>query len=127
MSRETVATPHAPGAIGPYVQAVRAGGFLFLSGQVPLDPATGALLADPDIGRQTERALRNLQAVLEAAGSGLAKAVKTTVYLADLNDFGAMNAAYAKFFPHDPPARSTVEVSRLPRGARVEIDLIALV
>ncbi len=126
MSRETVATPHAPGAIGPYVQAVRAGGFLFLSGQVPLDPATGALLNDPDIGHQTERALRNLQAVLEAAGSGLAKTVKTTVYLADLNDFAAMNAAYAKFFPHDPPARSTVEVSRLPRGARVEIDLIAL-
>jgi 2-iminobutanoate/2-iminopropanoate deaminase len=126
MSRETVATPHAPGAIGPYVQAVRAGGFLFLSGQVPLDPATGALLNDPDIGRQTERALRNLQAVLEAAGSGLAKAVKTTVYLADLNDFAAMNAAYAKFFPQEPPARSTVEVSRLPRGARVEIDLIAL-
>ncbi len=126
MSRETVTTPHAPGAIGPYVQAVRAGGFIFLSGQVPLDPATGALLNDPDIGRQTERALRNLQAVLEAAGSGLAKAVKTTVYLADLNDFSAMNAAYAKFFPHDPPARSTVEVSRLPRGARVEIDLIAL-
>ncbi|HUX67836.1 MAG TPA: Rid family detoxifying hydrolase, partial [Terriglobales bacterium] len=116
----------APAAIGPYVQAVRAGGFLFLSGQVPLDPASGALLADADIAQQTERVFLNLQAVLEAGGSSLAQAVKATVYLADLNDFAAMNAAYAKFFPQNPPARSTVEVSRLPRGARVEIDLIAL-
>lgn len=126
MSRDTIATPKAPAAIGPYVQAVRAGGFLFLSGQIPLDPASGTLLADAGIAQQTERVFQNLQAVLEAAGSGLAKAVKATVYLADLNDFAEMNAAYAKFFPTHPPARSTVEVSRLPRGARVEIDLIAL-
>lgn len=126
MSRDSIATPKAPAAIGPYVQAVRAGGFLFLSGQIPLDPATGALLLDADIAQQTERVFLNLQAVLEAAGSSLAAAVKTTVFLADLNDFAAMNGAYAKFFPHNPPARSTVEVSRLPRGARVEIDLIAL-
>jgi 2-iminobutanoate/2-iminopropanoate deaminase len=125
-ARETIATPNAPQAIGPYVQAVRAGGFLFLSGQIPLDPATGALLVDADIAQQTERVFQNLSAVLTAAGSSLAAAVKTTVYLADLNDFAAMNAAYGKFFPQNPPARSTVEVSRLPRGARVEIDLVAL-
>lgn len=125
-SRETIATPKAPQAIGPYVQAVRAGGFLFLSGQIPLDPATGALVVDADIAQQTERVFKNLEAVLAQAGSSLAAAVKTTVYLADLNDFAAMNAAYGKFFPQNPPARSTVEVSRLPRGARIEIDLIAL-
>lgn len=125
-TRETIATPKAPQAIGPYVQAVRAGGFLFLSGQIPLDPATGALVVDADIAQQTERVMKNLEAVLAQAGSGLAAAVKTTVYLADLNDFAAMNAAYARFFPQNPPARSTVEVSRLPRGARIEIDLIAL-
>ncbi|MGH9481321.1 MAG: RidA family protein [Terriglobales bacterium] len=126
MSRDAIATKQAPAAIGPYVQAVRAGGFLFLSGQVALDPASGSLAAEADIAQQTERALRNLQAVLEAAGSSLAAAVKATVYLADLNDFAAMNAVYAQFFGANPPARSTVEVSRLPRGARVEIDLIAL-
>src|SRR5579875_2388753 len=122
-ARETIATKQAPQAIGPYVQAVRAGGFLFLSGQIPLDPATGALIADTDIAQQTERVFRNLEAVLQAAGSSLAAAVKTTVYLADLNDFAAMNAAYARFFQQNPPARSTVEVSRLPRWARIEIDL----
>lgn len=127
MSRDTISTAAAPAAIGPYVQAVRAGGFLFLSGQIPLDPATGALIPDTDIAVQTERVLNNLKAVLEAAGLSLAAAVKATVYLADLNDFAAMNAAYGKYFSQNPPARSTVEVSRLPRGARVEIDLIALV
>lgn len=126
MSRDSIATKQAPAAIGPYVQAVRAGGFLFLSGQVALDPATGNLAADDDVAQQTERALKNLQAVLEAAGAKLADAVKATVYLADLNDFAAMNAVYGKFFGPQPPARSTVEVSRLPRGARVEIDLIAV-
>ncbi|HWG36304.1 MAG TPA: RidA family protein [Terriglobales bacterium] len=126
MSRDTISTAAAPAAIGPYVQAVRAGGFLFLSGQIPLDPATGALIPDADIAVQTERVLNNLKAVLEAAGLSLAAAVKATVYLADLNDFAAMNAAYGKYFSQNPPARSTVEVSRLPRGARVEIDLIAL-
>ncbi len=126
MSRDSIATRNAPQAIGPYVQAVRAGGFLFLSGQIPLDPATGALVADPGIEAQTEQVLRNLQAVLEAAGTSLAAAVKTTVYLCDLNDFAAMNGVYARYFTANPPARATVEVSRLPRGARVEIDLIAL-
>jgi len=126
MSRDTIATAAAPAAIGPYVQAVRAGGFLFLSGQIPLDPSTGALIPDADITVQTERVLNNLKVVLEAAGLSLAAAVKATVYLADLNDFAAMNAAYGKYFSQNPPARSTVEVSRLPRGARVEIDLVAL-
>jgi len=126
MSRASIATANAPSAIGPYVQAVRANGFLFLSGQIPLDPATGQLLAESDIAGQTERVLQNLAAVLQAAGTSLAAAVKTTVYLADMNDFAAMNAVYGKYFPADPPARSTVEVSRLPRGARVEIDVIAL-
>ena len=125
MTRATVATRNAPQAIGPYVQAVRAGDYLFLSGQIPLDPATGALAADPAIAAQTERVLENLKAVLEAAGSSLAAAVKATVFLTDLNDFAAMNAVYARYFPSNPPARSTVEVSRLPRGARIEIELIA--
>lgn len=125
MTRATVATRNAPQAIGPYVQAVRAGDYLFLSGQIPLDPTTGALAADPAIAAQTERVLENLKAVLEAAGSSLAAAVKATVFLTDLNDFAAMNAVYARYFPSNPPARSTVEVSRLPRGARIEIELIA--
>lgn len=123
--RDSIATTEAPAAIGPYVQAVRAGGMLFLSGQIALDPATGALI-DGDVAAQTERVLRNLEAVLAAAGSRLGAAVKATVYLANLDDFAAMNAVYARFFPEHPPARSTVEVSRLPRGARVEIDLIAV-
>lgn len=124
-SRESIATAGAPAAIGPYVQAVRAGEMLFLSGQIALDPQSGAMI-EGDVTAQTERVLRNLKAVLEAAGSGLSAAVKATVYLTNLDDFAVMNAVYARFFPQNPPARSTVEVSRLPRGARVEIDLIAL-
>lgn len=124
-SRDSIATAQAPAAIGPYVQAVRAAGLLFLSGQIPLDPASGGMIAG-DVSAQTERVLQNLSAVLHAAGSRLSAAVKATVYLADLDDFAAMNAVYARYFPENPPARSTVEVSRLPRGARVEIDLIAL-
>jgi len=123
--KEPVVTTLAPAAIGPYSQAVRANGFVFLSGQVALDPATGQL-APGDIRAQTEQVLKNLQAVLEAAGSSLAAVVKATVFLADLNDFSAMNEVYARFFPHEPPARATVEVKRLPRDARVEIDLIAV-
>src|SRR5438477_10833354 len=121
--RQPVTTPNAPAAIGPYCQAIQAGGFLFLSGQIPLDPATGQLV-DGDIEAQTERVLQNLAAVLAAAGSGLDKAVKTTVFLKDMNDFARMNAVYAKHFPAPPPARSTVEAARLPRDVRVEIDLI---
>ena len=124
MNREIVRTEKAPAAIGPYSQAVKSGGFLFCSGQIPLDPATGKLV-EGGIGEQTERVLRNLEAVLAAGGASLATVVKTTVYLVDLGEFPAMNAVYARFFPGDPPARATVEVSKLPAGARVEIEAVA--
>lgn len=123
--KQTVSTTQASAAIGPYSQAVRANGFLFLSGQIPLDPSTGQLVAG-DIAVETERVLKNLAGVLEAAGSSLARVVKTTVYLKDLGEFAKMNEVYARFFPSEPPARATVEVARLPRDARIEIDLIAL-
>lgn len=123
--KQKIATQKAPAAIGPYSQGIKANGFLFLSGQVALDPASGQLVGE-DIRAQTEQVLNNLQAVLEAAGSSLAAVVKTTVFLADLNDFAAMNEVYARFFPADPPARATLEAARLPREARVEIDAIAV-
>ena len=124
MSKMVIQTAQAPAAIGPYAQAVRAGNLLFVSGQIPLDPATGQMVAG-DITVQTERVLKNLAAILEAAGSNLARVLKTTVYLRDLEDFGKMNAVYAKFLGEDPPARATVQAARLPRDAAVEIDLIA--
>ena len=123
--RRIVKTEGAPGAIGPYSQAVVAGGFVYCSGQIPIDPATGQFV-EGGIGEQTAQVLRNLSKVLEAAGSSLGRVVKTTVFLADMSDFPAMNAVYAGFFPQDPPARSTVQAARLPRDARVEIDVIAL-
>jgi 2-iminobutanoate/2-iminopropanoate deaminase len=124
MNREVVRTGKAPAAIGPYSQGIRCGGLLFCSGQIPLDPVTGKL--EPGgIGEQTERVLRNLEAVLAAGGAALSSVVKTTVYLVDLGDFPAMNTVYGKFFPGDPPARATVEVSKLPAGARVEIEAVA--
>lgn len=117
-------TENAPAAIGPYSQAVRTGDLIFISGQLPLDPATGTM--PEDVAAQTRQSLRNLQSILEAAGSGMEKAVKTTVYLADMNDFAAMNAVYAEFFPEGScPARAAVQVARLPKDARVEIELIA--
>jgi 2-iminobutanoate/2-iminopropanoate deaminase len=125
MERKVVATPDAPQAIGPYSQAIVAGNLVFCSGQIPLDPATGKLV-EGDIAVQTERALKNLEAVLKAAGSDLARVVRTTVYLKDLEDFQAMNQAYQRFFPSQPPARSTIQAARLPRDARVEIDVIAI-
>ena len=126
MSEITViATDGAPAAIGPYSQAVRAGGFVFVSGQIPLDPATGRMV-EGGVAAQTERALASLQAVLEAAGSGLGRVVKTTVYLTDLGGFAEFNAAYARYFPAGPPARATVQVAALPRGAAVEIEAVAL-
>lgn len=124
--KEAIKTAKAPGAIGPYSQGIKAQGFLFLSGQIPLDPASGQVVAG-DIRVQTERVLKNLQAVLEAAGSSMAAVVKTTVFLADFNDFAAMNEVYGGFFPTDPPARSTVQAARLPRDVKIEIDLIAAV
>jgi 2-iminobutanoate/2-iminopropanoate deaminase len=125
MTRDRVDTTDAPKAIGPYSQAIRTSGFVFASGQIPLDPATGQLV-EGDIAVQTERVFRNLEAVLAAAGSSLNRVVKTTVFLADLGDFTAMNEVYGRFFAEPPPARSTVEVSRLPRDARIEVDVIAL-
>jgi 2-iminobutanoate/2-iminopropanoate deaminase len=115
---------NAPAAIGPYSQAIRSGDLIFVSGQIPLDPATGQLV-EGDAAVQTERVLRNLAAILEAAGSSLARVPKTTVYLKDLGDFGKMNQVYARFFGDCPPARATVEVARLPREVLVEIDLVA--
>ncbi len=120
-----VQTDKAPAAIGPYSQAVKAGGFVFLSGQVALDPASGQVVAG-DVRAQTERVLKNLQAVLAAAGSSLERVVKTTVYLADMNDFAALNEVYGKFLTSDAPARATVQAARLPKDVQVEIDLIAL-
>ena len=121
-----IATPAAPRAIGPYSQAIVHHGMAYLSGQIPLDPATGELVAG-DITLQTERVLSNMAAVLEACGSSLGRVVKTTVFLQDLGEFAAMNAVYARFFETNPPARSTVQVARLPRDSRVEIECIAIV
>lgn len=121
-----IATPAAPRAIGPYSQAIVHHGMAYLSGQIPLDPATGELV-EGDITVQTERVLTNMAAVLEACGSSLGRVVKTTVFLKDLGEFAAMNAVYARFFETNPPARSTVEVARLPRDSRVEIECVAIV
>ena len=123
--RQIIKTGEAPQAIGPYSQAVVAGGLVFASGQIPLDPSTGEFV-EGGIAEQTEQVLRNLSKVLEAAGTGLSRVVKTTVFLADMNDFAAMNEVYGRFFSEEPPARSTVQAARLPRDARVEIDVIAL-
>jgi 2-iminobutanoate/2-iminopropanoate deaminase len=123
--REAIATDRAPQAIGPYSQAVRAGNHIYCSGQIPIDPVTG-LIIDGDIAAQTRQVLTNLSKVLEAAGASLDRVVKTTVFLADMDDFAAMNAVYATFFSAPAPARSTVQASRLPRDARVEIDVIAV-
>lgn len=125
-SKQTIATDAAPRAIGPYSQAVRAGGFVFVSGQLPMDPDTMELV-DGDIAAQTEVALENLGAVLKAAGADFSHVVRATVYLADMNDFAAVNEVYARYFGENAPARVAVEVARLPRDARVEIDAIAYV
>lgn len=124
MSKTIVKTDAAPAAIGPYSQAVKAGGFLFLSGQIPLDPATGQMV-DGDIVAQTEQVMKNLGAVLTAGGAAFGDVVRATIFLADLGDFAKVNEIYGRHFTADPPARATVQVAALPRGARVEIDLVA--
>ena len=123
--KDVVHTDRGPKPIGPYSQAIKANGFLYLAGQVALDPKTGEMTGS-DIRQQTERVMENMKGVLEAAGSNLHHVVKTTVYLKDLNDFAAMNEVYARYFTLAPPARSTVEVSRLPKDALLEIDVIAV-
>lgn len=125
MDRRAVSSPDAPAAIGPYSPAIRAGNFLFLSGQIPLNPSDGQMVSG-DVAAQTDQVLRNISALLTAAGATFSHVVRTTVFLADLNEFGAMNEVYARYMPEPAPARSTVQVARLPRDARVEIDVIAI-
>ena len=122
--RQAVSTPGAPAAIGPYSQAIRAGSLVFVSGQIPLDPETGTMV-EGDIKVQTHRVFRNLAAILEAAGSSLDRVVRATVYLADMRDFTAMNDVYGTYFSSPAPARSTIQAARLPKDARVEVDVIA--
>ena len=123
--RQAVTTPSAPKAIGPYSQAIRAGSWLFVSGQVPIDPATGEIV-EGDIAVQTHRVFRNISEILKAGGASLDHVVRTTVFLADMNDFAAMNEVYGGYFAAPAPARATVQVSRLPKDARIEIDVIAV-
>lgn len=123
--RDVVATKDAPQAIGPYSQAIKANGFVFTSGQIAFDPATNQIIQG-DVAAQTERVLKNLEAILKAAGSGLERVVRTTVFLKNMGDFAAMNEVYGRFWKSAPPARSTVEVARLPRDVAIEIDVIAL-
>jgi 2-iminobutanoate/2-iminopropanoate deaminase len=127
MNKQAISTTNAPSAIGPYSQAIRAGNLLFVSGQIPIDPNTGTLIEDKTIQAQTRRVLHNLLAIVAAAGGSAQSIVKTTVFMRDMSDFAEMNAAYAVFFSSSPPARSTVEASRLPRDVSIEIDCIAVI
>ncbi|MBA3335135.1 MAG: RidA family protein [Acidobacteria bacterium] len=124
--KETISTKNAPDAIGPYSQAVKVGNLVFCSGQIPIDPTTGEFVSE-NIAEQTRQVLKNLSAVLEAAGSSLDSVVKTTVFLIDMNEFTQMNEVYAEFFSENKPARATVQAARLPRDTRVEIDCIAVI
>lgn len=126
IGKEIISTDRAPGAIGPYSQAVKAGNMVFCSGQIPIDPQTGEFVSE-NVAEQTEQVFKNLMAVLEAAGTNLGDVVKTTVFLADMNDFTVMNEVYARYFGENKPARATVQAARLPRDARVEIEVIAVV
>jgi len=128
MARETVQTEKAPQAIGPYSQAVKVdcGKMIFCSGQIPLDPKTGAMI-EGDVAAQTRQVMENLRAVLEAAGAGFEHVVRCNIFLADMNDFGIVNEVYGGYFPQNPPSRATVQVARLPKDARVEIDCIAVI
>jgi len=122
--KEPIRTERAPAAIGPYSQAVRAGGFLFISGQIPIDPATGEVVQG-EAAAQADRVLRNIRGILDDSGATLQDVVKTTVFLTDMNDFAAVNEVYGRYFAAEPPARTTVQVSRLPKDVRVEIEAIA--
>jgi 2-iminobutanoate/2-iminopropanoate deaminase len=126
MTRRAISTPAAPQAVGPYSQAIHAGSFLFVSGQIPIDPSNGQVVSG-DVAAQTRRVMENIGEILKAAGSSFEQVVRTTVYLADIGDFPAMNAEYGKFFSTPAPARSTIQAARLPRDAKLEIDVIALV
>lgn len=127
MSRDVISTNFAPKAIGPYSQAIRAGQTVYLSGQIPLDPATGEMVGGSDARAQAERVMQNVEAVLAAAGVGFANVVKTTIFLTDLSDFAAVNEVYGQRFADiAPPARSTIQVAALPRGAKVEVEMIAV-
>ena len=123
--REVIATEQAPQAIGPYSQAIRAQGLIFTSGQIAIDPATAQIIAS-DVSAQTDRVLKNLSAILQASGSSLGKVLRCTVFLKNMGDFAAMNEVYGRYFQQEPPARSTVEVARLPKDVLIEIDVIAL-
>ena len=125
MEKEIIQTGRAPAAIGPYSQAVRSGPWVFVSGQIPMDPETGSVISG-DIKAQTRQALKNLDAILQAAGTSLDRVVKTTLYITSMDDFSKVNEAYAPFFPSEPPARACVEVARLPRDAGIEIEAVAL-
>ncbi len=125
MSKEVIATKKAPSAIGPYSQAIKAGGFVYVSGQIPMSPETGELVTG-DIKTQTEQVLENVKIILDAAGSSFDKVVKTTIFITDMGNFAAVNEVYGKYFQEDPPARATVAVAQLPRSAEVEIEAVAL-
>ena len=127
MNKTVVSTPQAPSAIGPYSQAIRAGNLLFVSGQIPIDPATGQLIDGTGIQEQTRRVLQNVLAIVAAAGGSAENIVRTTVFLKDMGEFADMNSVYAEFFPSPPPARSTIQAARLPRDVSVEIDCIAVI
>jgi len=127
MNKQVISTSLAPSAIGPYSQAIRAGNLLFVSGQIPINPATGQLIEDTTIQAQTRRVLQNLLAIVAAAGGSPSNIVKTTVFLRDMGDFAEMNAVYAEFFRSQPPARATIEAARLPRDVSVEIDCTAII
>lgn len=126
MPKQPIKTPRAPAAIGPYSQGVRAGGFIFISGQIPLDPASGEIV-EGDISHQADRVMRNIRAILDDSGATMEDIVKTTIFLADMNDFSAVNEVYGRYFSSEPPARATIQVARLPKDVRVEIEATAWV
>lgn len=126
MPKQPIKTPRAPAAIGPYSQGVRAGGFIFISGQIPLDPTSGEVV-NGDVAQQTDRVMRNIRAILDDSGGTLEDVVKTTIFLADMNDLATVNEVYGRYFSSEPPARATVQVARLPKDVKVEIEAVAYV